>query len=271
VPLRLKTIKEGSFVTTAGAVIDGALTSRAIHTVKVQAAGLLLDLTGPTKRYTDRDGTWELRVRNVGALPLHDVVVRDRLPPELSFRSATAGGRFENGEVIWSLGTLAPGEQRPLQLTATATAVAARAVQTVTATAGPVSQRTEQAVEILALPAVHMDAMVAEPVVRVGSRARFTVLVTNRGASPERDVVVTGLFPRELTPVGGEGPQPGRVTANAVTFPAVASVGPGETVRYTLEADARTVGDVRFRAEMVTGHLTVPVASEAGVRVVGGQ
>ncbi|GAB3585782.1 hypothetical protein GCM10027406_34580 [Leifsonia lichenia] len=66
--------------------------------------------------------TYAITVTNTAATAVAEaVVVADALPKELLFVSATGGGEFDedNSVVTWTLGELAPGETRVLEITAT--------------------------------------------------------------------------------------------------------------------------------------------------------
>ena len=62
--------------------------------------------------------TYTLTVSNPYSVPLTGVVIRDPLSSDLSFVSASDGGSLQDGAVVWTLGTLAPGETRRLTLQA---------------------------------------------------------------------------------------------------------------------------------------------------------
>ena len=66
-------------------------------------------------------GEWKIRVANEGDVPLTNVTVRDRLPAELEFDSASDNGAPVLGEVTWNLGTMEPRTQRVLMVKAKAT------------------------------------------------------------------------------------------------------------------------------------------------------
>src|SRR5205809_2673002 len=125
----------GPFTTRVTAVADGGLQDRAEHAVTVQQAPqppqprMTLALDGPAKRYKDRPADFILRVANAGDVPLTNVVVRDRLPPELAFVSAGQGGGIVGGDVVWNVGALQPREERVLNLTVRANQLSPAAVQ----------------------------------------------------------------------------------------------------------------------------------------------
>src|SRR5205823_9765563 len=105
VPLILTPRREGPLITRITATADGNLKSLAERTLTVQAVRLTLTKTGPKARYVDQDITWEIRVTNPGDVPVNHVMIRDQLPPEATFTSATELRQFVNGQVVWNVGT----------------------------------------------------------------------------------------------------------------------------------------------------------------------
>ncbi|MET0997188.1 MAG: Ig-like domain-containing protein [Marmoricola sp.] len=64
--------------------------------------------------------TFTITVTNNGEDPATDVVVTDTLPADLSGVTASDGGVFSGGTVVWTLGSLAVGETRELTASGTA-------------------------------------------------------------------------------------------------------------------------------------------------------
>ena len=54
--------------------------------------------------------TYTIQYANVGNVPAEDVVLTDMLPDDVTFLSATGGGKEEQGIISWNIGTLAAGE-----------------------------------------------------------------------------------------------------------------------------------------------------------------
>ena len=97
------------------ATADGNLKSNAERAVVIQSARISITKTGPTGRYVDQAVTWEIRVANLADVPVNNVVVRDQLPAEVAFTSATELGQFINGQVVWNVGTLPARGQKVVQ------------------------------------------------------------------------------------------------------------------------------------------------------------
>ncbi len=220
-------------VATAGNISDQAL-----HELTIQQAQMSLSIEGPKTRYKTRPADWLIRIGNPSDVPMTNVIVRDKLPPELEFVSATQGGQVVAGEVVWNLGDLKPREERSLQLTTRRLNLSKSAVQFVTATAEPgLRKDTQAALEIFGLPALRVEMVDRGDPAEVGKRVGYDIKITNQGTLPATDIEVRGLVPVEMKVIAANGPAQPIVQGQVVSFPKVASLEPGQTMAFTIEVE----------------------------------
>jgi uncharacterized repeat protein (TIGR01451 family) len=269
VPLILTPRQPGRLVNRVTATADGNLKAQAEHPVTVQLARLGLTKTGPAIRYMDKPAAFDILVSNTGDAPVNNVIVRDQLPPELVFTSATQGGQAVNGQVVWNLGTLQPGEQRPVQVTARCDKLTPRAVNVATATADPGLQaRAEAAIEIRGLPAFRMEVVDTPDPVVLGGKMSYKIDVTNQGSLPGNQIVIVATVPNEMRVINANGPSKPIIEGQRVTFPPVDSLAPKQTLHYSIDVEALKVGDVRFQAELRTSTLREPVIEQESTHII---
>jgi uncharacterized repeat protein (TIGR01451 family) len=269
VPMTLTAQKLGRLVNRVSATADGGLRDQAEHPVVVQKAQLALTVTGPRSKYVDRPADWEIRVTNTGEVPLTNLVIHDKLPPELKFSSAGDDGLLlSSGEVEWKVGTLQPQEAKVVKLTTNCVKMAKEAVNVAVATADAgVRQEARASVEIVGIPAYRLQVEARGDPVEVGKRMTYQITVTNTGSLPANRVAVKAVVPKELKLVTVSGPSQETITGQTVTFAAVDGVQPKQTVTYTLEVEGLKPGDVRFRAELQGETLQQPVIKEASTTI----
>jgi uncharacterized repeat protein (TIGR01451 family) len=268
VPLPLRVARPGRFINRVTAVADGGLKESADHTIEARQASLALRTEGPATLMANKDGVWTARVTNTGAVPLGDVVVRGKLPVEVSFAAADNGGAFEAGEVVWRLGPMGPGEEKALGLTLTGIRPGRTAVR-LRATATPdVLQEADAAVEVLGLPLLHVEVSGGPAALEAGGRGTWVVAVTNPGSLPADRVTVAVVLPEVLKPVGGGGRTAGKVAGQRVEFDSADGLTPGQTWQFTVDAEGARPGDGRLRAEASSRAVKSPLASEKSVRVL---
>jgi len=259
----------GQLVNRVTATADGGLTAKAEHPVTVQMAQLKITKTGPTARYVERPAVWDIRVSNPGEVALSNVVVRDQLPPDLGFVSATEGGQFNQTQVVWNIGALQPREEKLVQVTTNCLRISEKVVNVAIATADPGLQvQAEAAVEIRGLPAFRLEVIDHPDPIEVGGRTTYTIDVTNQGSLPGNQVQITAYVPNEMRIINARGPTTPRIQGNTITFPGIDSVQPKQTVEYIVEAEAIRAGDVRFRVELRSQTLgNVPVVEEESTNI----
>ena len=97
---------------------EAKLSNTVVTTVSTQSL-MLLKMDSPDPVRAGNHLTYALRLENAGAAPLTGVVLSDPLPVGTTFVSADGAYTLEAGgrEVVWNIGTLAPGEARTLSLT----------------------------------------------------------------------------------------------------------------------------------------------------------
>lgn len=271
-PINLTPRRPGVLVNRVTATADGGLRASAQAAVTATQARLLVTKTGPAFKYARSQVEFNIAITNPGEVPLSNVLVRDQLPPELSFVQASQGGRLASGnEVLWTLGTLQPGETQRLQITARAETVTPRTVNAVIVTADPgISERAEAVLEIRGAPALRVEAMDTRDPIEVGQTTTYEISVTNTGTLAANGVTITATAPAQMRIVSGVGPgnlQP-RIEGNRIVFPAVDGVQPGQSLLYSIVAEGLSVGDARFRIEMRSTSLgPEPVVEEESTTI----
>jgi uncharacterized repeat protein (TIGR01451 family) len=270
-PLELVPRKTGRMAVRVEATADGGLSDHAEQVVEVQEAKLSVSLAGPKKGHVGLPAEWEIRVSNPGKTPVSGVTLRNVLPPEVAFQSSTEGGQPGPGEVVWDLGTLAPGAEKRVRVTATCQKATLAAVNRATATADSGLSAADQAtLEIVGHPALKLEMKDEGDPVEVGKNVTYRVRVTNTGTLDATGVEVKVILPPELQPLaeGTGGPSPPLIVGRVVTFGKVEAVLPRVSLDYAVVARALKKGDVRVRVEVTSGALDKgPVWEEESTRI----
>lgn len=264
-PLVLTPRRTGPLVNEAVVTADGGLKDSAKHTVTVQEAKLSVKQAGPPWRYAGRPATWTITVTNPGEATLDNVIVREQLPAELTFKSADNGGQTNGAAVVWSLGSLKPRESKAVQVTATCTRLTPQAVTLATATAEPGLQAEDKAtIKVLGLPAFRIEVVDLVDPVPLGDKTTYKIDVTNQGSLAGDQVKIVAVVPPEMTFLNAAGPTKFKVEDNGrrVVFDPIDAVAPKQNLTYTVEVQADKVGNAVFKVDMSAATLSRPVEEQ---------
>jgi uncharacterized repeat protein (TIGR01451 family) len=270
VKLALTPRQPGKLVNRVKATADGGLSGQTQHVVEVRTAALKVDVSGPERRYVNKPVTWQIRVSNPGEMPLSNIVVRDLLPPELGFVSASANGVARGpGEVVWTLPTLPPGQQQVLELTTNALQTSPRAVNRVQVIAdGGVQGQASGGVEINGLPAFRIEVRDSADPIEVGQRVRYDIEIINRGSLPGSDIQIAAILPPQLRVANIRGPTQPKVEGARVLFPPLATLPVGQKIAYGVEAEAVQPGKAIFQVDLQTPLLREPVIQQESTTII---
>lgn len=269
VPLVLTPRQPGNLKIQVAATATGGVSDQAEITVVVQQPQINITIDGPKKVFKDKAAEWTLQVNNPGDVPLTNVILRDRLPPELQYVGATPQGQVVANEIVWNLGTLVPRETKTIRLSARALALAPAAMQVAVVSAdGGLRKEAQATVEILGAPGVNHEMRDTRDPVEVGKRTSYVIVLSNKGGTvAENQIVVRAIVPAELKVIQAKGPSAENVAAQIVTFAPV-DVAPGQVLEFTIECEALQKGDVRFRVEFSSPTRQPPTFEEESTRII---
>jgi uncharacterized repeat protein (TIGR01451 family) len=269
VPLTLTPAQAGRLVSRVIATADNELSAKDECPLVVQKAQLKIVQSGPEKKYLDRPATWKITVTNTGESALGNLVVKDQLPPELTFVSADQSGTLVNGEVVWNLGALQAGEQKTVQVQSKCAKMTRQALNVAVATADPGLQvQAEAGVEIMGLPAFQLEVQDLNDPIEVGGKTSYVIDVGNQGSLPGNQVQVTAYVPKEMRITNATGPTTPKIDGNTVTYPPLDGLPPKQKMRYIIEVQGLEAGDVRFRAELRAATLSKEVVEEEPTNII---
>jgi uncharacterized repeat protein (TIGR01451 family) len=268
-PLTVTAIGPGRPTIRILATGDGALRGEAVQTIAVVPRALQFSITGAPTRYVNRDGTWDVHVVNAGQVALSNVNARVHLPTELGFRSATGGGRFAAGDVVWQVGDLRAGERRELQFTGAPLSAIAQGVLTGSATADRVpEQRADATFEVMGMPVLRAEITPPTEPIPARGKGIVTIRIMNQGTLAARNVTVAAITPAPfLTPMFGTGPTVGRKQNDRIDFAPLDRIEPGQSASFRVELGGNQPGDGRMRVEVKSDSVQTPLTIEEAIPV----
>ena len=164
-----------------------------------QSPALTLEKNAPAEIQVGKETTFELKIRNVGKVAAHDVIVLDRVPRGTRFVSATpASSRGPEGQLMWQLGTLQPGDEAVISV---------QLLPLAEGEIGSVAQVLFQAhasVRTICTKPELTLAHTGPKKVLIGEPVAFDITVTNPGTGAATGVVVEEDVPEGLTHIAGK-------------------------------------------------------------------
>ncbi|MEZ6070177.1 MAG: hypothetical protein R3C10_07820 [Pirellulales bacterium] len=82
----------------------------------VQQASVSIEKRAPVEAQVGRPAIWEIFVRNTGQVTAHGVEVHDEVPRGATLSRTHPQAQNDGGRIVWSLGSLEPGEERQLEM-----------------------------------------------------------------------------------------------------------------------------------------------------------
>lgn len=233
----------------------GGLREEVVSCVTVTEAKLTLAKTGPAHRYVNMRFPYQLTVTNSGTAPLENVVITDPVAPQTSFIGASQGGRLNGNQVQWSIGTLAPGASRTVEVMLRAEA-AGRICNKATATADRgLTAQAEACTDLEGISALLLEVVDTDDPVEVGSDTTYIITVRNQGTLPAEEVRIEALVPAQMAIVKVTGPAPHRKDGQRVLFQPI-TLAPKVDARYVIQVQAQQPGDLRFKVDLFAKQLT---------------
>lgn len=216
-----------------GALTDGPIGSgkpgeRALE--GSQQPSLVIEKIAPAEVQVGKPAKFVTKVRNVGRRTAQDVVVRDLAPAGTQLLATSPQAETlpsAEGEVVWRLGALSPGEERMLTMQLMPIEEGEIGSVATVAFAAEASARVRCTRPQLAL------RMTAPAKVLVGRQQIVVIELHNPGTGDATDVVLFERVPDNLTHAAGP----------AVEFE-VGTLRPGETRRLELVMTAEQAGRV---------------------------
>jgi uncharacterized repeat protein (TIGR01451 family) len=185
----------------AGIVIGRGETSK-----QWQGSQVALTLTGPPTAGVNQEVPYTISVQNTGQLDVQAMTVRSVLPDALQLVRATPQPIVEGTQLVWTLGTLPPGQAHTLQVTLRPVrpgSVTYCASVTTVENLRDEKCVTTQVGETAAVPPLQpqpaqqaqLNLTLSEPPAAfVGAPVTLQITVTNTGAAPATNVLLSANF-----------------------------------------------------------------------------
>ncbi len=250
----------GRFVNPATATAAGGLAADAEAPIVIQQAEIAIVKEATRDwQYAGRQIGYTVTVANTGDTAATDVVVTDPIPAGTTFVKASDNGKASGGKITWALGTMAVGAKRTLDVTLVANEVGTVVNTATVATANAGTKSASAKTPIRGVPGLTLSEVDATDPIEVGQEETYTVTLTNQGSMAVRNVKLVATLDASQSYVSQDGPTKGAVAGNVVTFAPVASLGPKQSVTFTVTTKVMKAGTAATKFEATTPDIGTPL------------
>ena len=240
---------------------DYDLRAESTKVIRVAAARLEAELSGPELKYQNTEAMYSLQLENTGQATSDRIVAMLRLPGGVEYLGGIQGATIQGNVLRWEISSLPPAGTRSYQFRCgmSSTGEHLFAFECKGSAAGNADVALATRVESISdLVLTVSDPTAPAP---IGSDVTYEIIIRNRGSKEANDVRAIAQFSHGIEPQRVEG-QSGEIVTGQVLFDSIPRIGAGQEVRLRVIAEAERAGHHRFRTEVRSGD-TVLVAEEA--------
>lgn len=252
---------------------DGNIAIEEPLQMEVVAPQINVSMTGPSKRYLERQAIHYLEVQNSGTASATNVDMSVNLPAGLQFVDANNHGVYDaqSHAVFWSLAELPAGKSGKVMLVTLPVDTGEQTFGYEASADLNLAEANEKSfvVEQLAELFFEIDD-VADPI-EIDSDTLYHVRVTNQGSKAARGIRLSVELPDALELVGADGPSKSTTTGQIIMFEPIEQLNASGELLFKIQARGLQAGDHRIRVMMQSDDHTQPVVKEESTRVYADQ
>jgi uncharacterized repeat protein (TIGR01451 family) len=267
--LILKAAHPGKVTNTLVARGDAGLMVKDTIELEVVAPKLQIGITGPARRYLEREATFTISVANPGTAPARNVQLVAELPPGLKFLSTNNSGHYDQvrNAVIWSLEQLPAGEMGRAQFIAIPTEMGQHRIRSEAKADPALSANQEHVLTVEGIAALFFGVVDQTDPIEVGGTTTYVITVENQGSKTASNVRLVAEAPPGMKPVNGEGTMPAVVSGQQVIFQPIERLAPKAKTSFRVFVQGVSPGDQKLRVQMTSDDISAPVIKEESTRV----
>jgi uncharacterized repeat protein (TIGR01451 family) len=244
---------------------EGKLQANDTAETTVLDANLRVQLSGDGKANGDQTANYEATVMNNGTVPLTNVRLAGTVPDDCRLMKMTRGGKEYQGQVLWTIPKLAPGESQSVRWALQSTGSGRKAIRA-TATSRGLEDTARTETVFPGTAVLNWQSNFDRDTVLVDQQGVFTVVVRNSGTESAANARLTITLPKNSVSLVQASPLY-KQTGETVTFePRTIAAGKSET--YTITFRGEQFGRAYFNAKLSADALgDRPLGAEKYVEV----
>jgi uncharacterized repeat protein (TIGR01451 family) len=261
--LRLRAVSPGVIQNTIRLAGDDGLSAEHTVTVQVVAPDLKIELSGPSKRYLERQATYQLNIANEGTADATNIEIAVQLDRGFTFVSTDYEGQYDPSRhaVFWSLAQLPAGGNGKVPLTLLPVEEGEQAIVIDARADLGVVTKSERTITVEGFAELSFAISSQSGPIELGSETVFEIRVKNGGSKADSNVRVQIQLPQGLELISADS-EAGTDGQGLVAFQPKAQLAPGGEHVYRIRLRGVAPGTHIVRAVMVSDLGSVPVTKE---------
>jgi len=238
--------------------------------IVVTAPQLQVSISGPTKRYIERQARYVLKVENIGNASATNLDLVAQLPKGFRFNGTGQKGQYDASRhaVLWSLEELAAGIAAEVELDILPVDMGAQALRFQVAADLNAQAQTETTVNVEGLSELSFTISDDNDPVEVEGETNYSIKVSNNGTRADAQVQLVVELPKGAELVGDpDAPVQCSLNGNQMIFAPLPSMKAKDTVEYQFTIRWTVEGQQNVRALVTSQNRSVPVTKEEGIEV----
>ena len=232
--------------------------------IEVVAPNLQIAVSGPAKRYLERQATYVLTVENHGTAPAQNVELVAHLPKGMKFIETNNAGQYDprTHAVYWSLEELPAKQSGEVQLVTLPIEPGEQKLRFEGQADLGLKDSQEKAVLVNGLPSLFFEVADTADPIEVNKETTYEIRLVNEGSKEATEIVLLAELPPGLKPVEANGPERSQVNGQHITFQPLARLAPGSDVYYKIRVQGVSAGHQLIRVKVKSHEMQVAVTEE---------
>ena len=270
--LRLRAVAPGVIQNTIRLTGDDGLTAEHTVVVQVVAPDLKIELSGPSRRFLERQATYQVNLANVGTADATNVEIAVQLDRGFTFVSTEYEGQYDPSRhaVYWSLAQLPAGGAGSVPLTLLPVEEGEQAIVIDARADLGVIAKSERKMTVEGFAELSFSITNPGGPIELGSETDYEIRVTNSGSKADSNIRVQLQLPPGLELVSADS-DAGTDGRGLVAFQPRPQLSPGDEIKFGLRLRGVAPGTHLVRAIVVSDQSTVPVTKEESTLVYADQ
>ncbi|MCO8122710.1 hypothetical protein NHH03_13260 [Stieleria sp. TO1_6] len=265
--LRMRAVKPGIIKNQIRVKADDGLEHVDTVAVQVVAPELQVAMTGPSRRFLERQATYELEIANTGTYEASNVELSVQLDRGFTFVKTDFEGQYDSTRhaVFWSLPKLQVGQSGTVPLTLLPVEAGNRVLRTAASADLGVQATTESQVVVDSIAELTFSINDSADPIEINGQTTYEIRVKNTGSRDDTNVKVAIQLPPGLQLVeNGDFTQQGQ---GVIAFTPRGLLKANDEMVYHVKAKGVTAGHHLVKAIVTSDQCEVPVTKEESIKV----